>query len=103
MKSDNVNKLVQIAQGECECHRNQDFIDPDHAHIMTCDVNVLRQTQLQNLVAKGTKHRWWSKDWEREGMDMAAGGCPIIFSMGNDLDNWRGKFVRDNEMIEPED
>ena len=97
VKSNNVDKLVQIAQGECECHRNQDFINPDHGHIMTCDVNVLRHTQLQNLVAKGTKHRWWSKEWEREGL--VDGGCPIISSMSNALNNWRKKFARDNEMI----
>ena len=103
VKTNNVDKLVQIAQGECECHRNQDFINPDHGHITTCDVNVLRHIQLRNLVSKGTKHRWWSKKWEREGMDMADGGCPILRSISNALANWKEKFARDNETIEPVD
>ena len=53
-----VEKLVQIAQGDCKCHKNPEFMDSVHGHIATCDVKVLGNTQLQNLASMGTKHRW---------------------------------------------
>lgn len=62
-----VDELVQLAKGECECHKNPDFMNPEHGHIATCHVKVIGHTQLQALVSMGTKHRWWSKKWEDEG------------------------------------
>jgi hypothetical protein len=59
-----VDELVQLAQGERECHKKSDFINPEHGHIATCDVKVKGHTQLQALFSMGTKHRWWSKKWE---------------------------------------
>ena len=69
----------------CECH-DSPFKDNHHQHIVTGDLNIIHNTKLRKLIAKGPKYRVP----QRINFDIA--GDKIMDGMKECVINWFNKF-----------
>ena len=56
-------ELHDLANAPCLCNTPafSDFIDQDHKHVVTADLNFVTNNDLRSILAKGTKFKWDSE------------------------------------------
>jgi len=68
----------------CDC-LNSPFIDLDHNHILTGDLNIISDSKLKGLVAKGPKYR------EPLPFSLDKAKAEILLGLDNCIDTWSSK------------
>ena len=77
--------VADISSLPCHCS-NSPFVNPDHNHILTGDLNIISDPKLRGLIAKGPKYR------EPIPFSCNKAKDEILLGMESCIDKWSGKY-----------
>ena len=77
--------MILINTLPCHCS-DSTFINPDHGHVLTGDLNIISEPKLRSLVAKGPKYR------EPLPFSCNKAKAEIVTGLDSCIDKWSGKY-----------
>ena len=77
----------------CDC-AGSPFVDPDHNHILTGDLNIVSDSKLRGLIAKGPKYR------EPLPFSFDKAKAEILLGLDNCIETWSSKTKLSNVLFQ---